>query len=449
DEYHVPDAALGEGVDPRQARRFDRRVLEPRLQVVDEGNDGAVLGYRCTNSGMTMASAYWHRIETSCEHEVVTSVDADLAKTTITVDGVANAPIRITKYVTYHSSRGVPTEELADRCAWTLRRASAAGVESLREEQRSWLDDFWADCDIEIDGSTADQQAIRWNLFQLAQASACVNEQGIAAKGVTAQGYDGHYFWDTEIYVIPFLAYTNPAAARKLLRFRWHMLGAARQRASELSQVGALYPWRTINGEEASAYYAAGTAQYHINAAVAQAIERYVTATGDFDFLAGEGAEILVETARLYEDLGFWANNGEKTFRIHRVTGPDEYTTVVNDNLYTNVMARFNMRYGARVARWMEGARPGRYETLCRRTGLTEDEVTRWEQAAEAMYLPYDEAQGIHPQDDAFLQLEPWDFAGTPSERYPLLLNFHPLVIYRHQVLKQADVVLAMFLRGD
>ncbi len=449
DEYHVRSAALGEGVDPRQARRFDRRVLEPRLQSIDEDNAGATLGYRCANSQMTMASAYWHRIETTCEHEVTTSVDADQAKTTITFDGVANAPIRITKYVTYHSSRGVPTEELADRCAWTLRRAGAAGVEALRDEQRSWLDRFWADSDIEIDGSPADQQAIRWNLFQLAQASACVNEQGIAAKGVTAQGYDGHYFWDTEIYVIPFLAYTNPDAARKLLRFRWHMLGAARQRATELSQVGALYPWRTINGEEASAYYAAGTAQYHINAAVAQAIERYVTATGDFEFLAGEGAEILVETARLWEDLGFWANNGEKTFRIHRVTGPDEYTTVVNDNLYTNVMARFNMRYGARVARWMEGARPARYETLCRRTGLTEDEVTRWEQAAEAMYLPHDEATGIHPQDDAFLELEPWDFDGTPPDQYPLLLNFHPLVIYRHQVLKQADVVLAMFLRGD
>ena len=227
------------------------------------------------------------------------------------------------------------------------------------------------------------------------------------------------------------------------------MLGAARQRASELSQVGALYPWRTINGEEASAYYAAGTAQYHINAAVAQAIERYVIASGDFDFLAGEGAEILVETARLWEDLGFWSNNGEREFHIHRVTGPDEYTTVVNDNLYTNVMARFNMQYAARVVHWMAGARPGRHATLCRRTGLTDDEVARWEEAADAMYLPHDERHDINPQDEAFLELEPWDFDRTPPDRYPLLLNFHPLVIYRHQVLKQADVVLAMFLRGD
>jgi alpha,alpha-trehalose phosphorylase len=449
DEYHVPSAALGEGIDPRRARRFERRVLEPRLQLEDPENAGATLGYRCANSGMTLACAYRHQIETSCDHEVETSVEADMAKTVITLDGVVDSPIRITKYVTYHSSRGVPTEELADRCAWTLKRAGTTGVEAIREEQRTWLDRFWADSDIEIEGGEADQQAIRWNLFQLAQASACTNEQGIAAKGVTAGGYDGHYFWDTEIYVVPFLAYTNPDAARKLLRFRWHMLGAARQRASDLSQVGALYPWRTISGEEASAYYAAGTAQYHINAAVAQAIERYVVASGDFDFLAGEGAEILVETARLWEDLGFWANNGDRSFRIHRVTGPDEYTTVVNDNLYTNVMARFNMQYAARVVRWMTGARPGRHATLSRRTGLGADEVARWEEAAEAMYLPFDEVQGIHPQDDAFLELEPWDFDKTPADRYPLLLNFHPLVIYRHQVLKQADVVLAMFLRGD
>ena len=122
-------------------------------------------------------------------------------------------------------------------------------------------------------GDDAAQQAVRWNLFQLAQASACTHEQGIAAKGVTGAGYEGHYFWDTEIYVVPFLAYTNPRRRDSLLRFRWHMLPKARQRAIELNQRGALYPWRTINGEEASAYYAAGTAQYHINAAVASRAE--------------------------------------------------------------------------------------------------------------------------------------------------------------------------------
>ena len=214
--------------------------------------------------------------------------------------------------------------------------------------------------------------------------------------------------------------------------------------------------WRTINGEEASAYYAAGTAQYHINAAIAFALKRYVDASGDIAFLATDGAEILVETARMWNDLGFYSKrrdngngngNGRATFHIHGVTGPDEYTAVVNDNLYTNVMARFNLlRARARVARRVG---PGRLRRpgLRRRPGRARGAgVVR---AAESMYLPYDAELGIHPQDADFLDLQSWDFDATPPDKYPLLLHFHPLVIYRHQVLKQADVVLAMSLRND
>jgi alpha,alpha-trehalose phosphorylase len=358
-------------------------------------------------------------------------------------------PIKITKYVAYHTSAGVPVQELADRCSRTLARAEATGADALLDEQRAWLDEFWSASDVELRGDDQAQQALRWNLFQLAQASARTQELSIPAKGVTGAGYDGHYFWDTEIYVVPFLAYTNPEAARKILRFRWRMLDAARQRAQELSQVGALYPWRTINGEEASAYYAAGTAQYHINAAVVLALRRYLEASGDVDFLAHEGAEILVETARLWADLGFYAINGGRSFHIHGVTGPDEYTTVRNDNFYTNVMARFNLRYAARTVRFLAEWDPDAFEHLRRATGLDPQELDDWDAAADAMYLPYDEELGINPQDSEFLELEPWDWETTPPEHFPLLLHYHPLVIYRHQVLKQADVVLAMFLRSE
>jgi alpha,alpha-trehalose phosphorylase len=447
DEYHVEAAALGEGKDPRQSRKFGHRVLQPRLQRED-GNE-TVLGYRCANSRMTLACGTRHHIETSCNVSVRTHLDADLAKTVFTVRATPGDPIKITKLVSYHSSNGVPAEELADRCSRTLERAEADGVDTIVSDQRTWLDEFWERSDIELRGDDRAQQALRWNLFQLAQASARTQEQGIAAKGVTGGGYDGHYFWDTEVYVAPFLAYTMPEAARKVVRFRWQMLDAARSRARELNQAGALYPWRTINGEEASAYYAAGTAQYHINAAIVLALRRYLEASGDIDFLSYEGAEILVETARLWVDLGFYSQNGSRMFHIHRVTGPDEYTTVVNDNFYTNVMARFNLRYAARTVRILAQWNPEAFEALTRATDLDLSELDDWDAAADAMFIPFDDELGINPQDSEFVQLEPWDWETTPPDHFPLLLHYHPLVIYRHQVLKQADVVLAMFLRAE
>ena len=451
DEYHVATAALGEGRDPRRGSQFDQRVLVPQLKLhADDSVTGGevTLGYRCASSGMTLACAYQHEIVTSCSSTAETTVSDDLAKTVFTALAEEGETLRLTKFVTYHSSRGVPATELADRCHRTLERAREVGVDQLRADQQEWLDQFWRQADIEIDGDRAAQQAVRWNMFQLAQASAGTHEQGIAAKAVTGDGYDGHYFWDTEVYVLPCLAYTQPEAARKLLRFRWRMLNAARERAAELSEQGALFPWRTINGEEASAYYAAGTAQYHINAAVAFALERYLNATGDIEFLRDEGAEILVETARMWSDLGFYAHNGAERFHIHGVTGPDEYTTVVNDNLYTNVMARFNLRYAAQTVELLEEWSPDAFTALQHRTGVTAEELVAWRRAADAMYLPYDEELGIHPQEESFLARERWDFDHTPPDKYPLLLHFHPLVIYRHQVLKQADVVLAMFLQG-
>ncbi len=290
---------------------------------------------------------------------------------------------------------------------------------------------------------------MRWNLFQLAQATARAEGNGVPAKGLTGSGYSGHYFWDTEIYVLPFLTYTSPRYARNALRFRYQMLDAARRRAAELSQKGALFPWRTINGEEASAYYAAGTAQYHIDADVSYALVQYVRATGDEDFLRREAADILVETARMWEDLGFWRANGDDNFHIHGVTGPDEYTTVVNDNLFTNVMARFNLRAAAYVVERMKADHPEDYARLVDRLSLGAYEAAEWVRAADHMSIPYAESIGIHPQDSHFLEREIWDLAHTPEDKRPLLLHYHPLVIYRYQVLKQADVVLALFLQGQ
>ena len=340
--------------------------------------------------------------------------------------------------------------ELFDRVRRSLDRVREQGHRVYYDEQREWLDDYWATADVEVEGAPAGiQQAVRWNLFQIAQASARADQRGIPAKGVTGSGYEGHYFWDTEVYVIPMLTYTHPRIAENALRFRVNTLPQARRRAEELSERGALFPWRTITGEEASAYYAAGTAQYHINADIAHAIMNHARATGDKTFLFRDAAPVLVETARMWADLGFWRINGGREFHIHGVTGPDEYTTVVNNNLYTHVMARANLIDAASVMRRMRDEDPLWYEHLCSELDLTEDEVGGWEECAAGMVIPFDDTFGIHPQDDQFLSRELWDLTNTPADRRPLLLHYHPLVIYRFQVLKQADVVLALFLQGD
>ncbi|GAA4422817.1 glycosyl hydrolase family 65 protein [Georgenia halophila] len=447
DEYDVRSEALGSGLDPRRAERLTERVLQPRIQWAGEGR--YVLGYRCMNSGMTLAVAADHTIDTENEVEERSQVEEDLAKHVYRVRARKGQPIRITKVVSYHTSRGVPARELVDRCRRTLDRVKDDGIDAYLDAQRRWLSDYWRRCDVVLHGQPAAQQAVRWNLFQLAQATARAEGSGIPAKGVTGSGYGGHYFWDSELYILPYLTYTTPYAARNALRFRYTMLPAARARAKELNTEGALFPWRTINGEEASAYYAAGTAQYHIDADIAYALHQYLNATGDTDFLAREAIDLLVGTARMWADLGFRRRNGDGgTFHIHGVTGPDEYTTVVNDNLYTNVMARFNLRAAASAVQWLSESDPAAHRAVVKRLGLREEEVPAWLLAAEEMYIPFDEQIGIHPQDSEFLEKELWDLDNTPRHKRPLLLFYHPLVIYRYQVLKQADVVLALFLQG-
>ncbi len=436
-------------LDPRKAERFAHRVLEPETDHADLENGRMALRYKCADSGMTIALAVDHALTTDCPVVEHRERDDDMVKVIYRVSAGQNEPIRLTKTVSYHTANVVPTKELLDRCCRTLDRVSEEGLDHQFADQRDWLDAFWARSDVTVGGQSALQQAIRWNLFAVIQAAARADGSGIPAKGVTGSGYGGHYFWDTEIYVMPFLTYTSPWAARNALRFRHSLLDSARYRARQLAQKGALFAWRTINGEEASAYYAAGTAQYHIDADISYALSQYVGATGDYEFLDHHAVDIFVETARLWADLGFWRDENGGAFHIHGVTGPDEYTTVVNDNLYTNVMARFNLRRAADAVRFLEKKRHDAYESMKVRVGLQDGEVEEWEKAAAAMSIPYDEHLGVHPQDSHFLEREMWDLEKTPVEKRPLLLNYHPLVIYRFQVLKQADVVLALFLQGE
>src|SRR5260370_30435062 len=259
------------------------------------------------------------------------------------------------------------------------------------------MDDFWRRGDVQIRDirgertkrSTVEiQQAVRFNLFHSLEASARAEDTGVPAKGLTGQAYEGHYFWDTETYLLPFLIYTSPRIAKNLLTFRYKMLPRARARARQLGHRGAMFPWRTISGEEASAYYAAGTAQYHINADIMYALRKYVQATGDEAFLRECGAEMLVETARLWLDLGFYSDAKGGKFCINSVTGPDEYNTVVNNNAYTNLTARENLRYAVKTIETLQSAKPESYAGLVDRTALEPSDQIACAQAAYRLYLP-------------------------------------------------------------
>lgn len=450
-----PAGAVG-GNDPRLARGFSGRVLRPRASYAKGRR--VVLCHATEQSRLMVACATDHTLETSCSVSDKAVHTDDFGQVAFTIEAEPQCPIDLTKYMVYHTSSTPAVEELCGRAEWTMDRVMTHGFKQLLSLQEQYLDDFWSRSDVHVRDfredrvmrSTAEiQQAVHFNLFHTLQASARAEGAGVPAKGLTGTAYEGHYFWDTEIYLLPFLTYTSPRIARNLLAFRYNTLPQARARAKLLGHRGAMFPWRTINGEEASAYYEAGTAQYHINADIMYGLRKYVQATGDEFFLRKFGAEMLVETARLWVDLGFYSEAKDGKFCINGVTGPDEYHALVNNNAYTNLMARENLRYAFETVKSLQTSEPSAYNALVRKTALDPAEVEAWIHAAENMYVPYDEKQKIILQDDSFLQRERWDFQKTPPEHYPLLLFYHPLDIYRKQVIKQADVVLVMFLLGD
>jgi alpha,alpha-trehalose phosphorylase len=348
-------------------------------------------------------------------------------------------PLRIVKFLAYgwSSQRSLPAIRAQVEAALTAARAR--GWLGIVAAQRAYLDDFWSRADVELDGDDEVQQAVRFGLFHVLQASARAERRPISAKGLTGTGYDGHAFWDTETFVLPVLTYTSPDAAADALRWRHATLPQAQDRAKQLHLKGAAFPWRTIRGTECSAYWPAGTAAFHINADISDAVQRLVAATGDAEVDREIGVELLVETARLWMSLGDTDLEGK--FRLDGLTGPDEYSAIADNNVYTNLMAQRNLRGAADVV--------ARHPDRAHELGVTADEAASWRSAADAMTIPYDERIGVHPQAERFTDHAEWDFANTPDENYPLLLHYPYGDLYRKQVVKQADLVLAMHLRGD
>ncbi len=326
-----------------------------------------------------------------------------------------------------------------------MKQALSLPLGEIYIKQSDYMKNYWSTASLEIEGDEELALAIRYNLYQLIQSVGKDVYSNIAAKGLSGEGYEGHYFWDTEMYIQPFFILTNAIISKNLIDYRYRTLNYARENARILGhRKGALYPWRTIMGKECSGFFPSGSAAYHINGDITYAIVSYYLATKDLEFISQKGAEIVFETARLWIDVGNYYNG---KFVINEVTGPDEYTCMVNNNYFTNLAAKYNLHWAVKFYTMLADAQL--LDEVCNKIGLLKTEIEEFRCAENSMYLPYDEKLKINPQDDSFLQKKKWDFENTPEEKYPLLLNYHPLYLYRHQVCKQADTVLAHFIFED
>lgn len=425
--------------DPRVASGH-AKLLHTVATGSDQQLDYIVNETSASQLKMSCSTAYTHSTALTSEH---TAYEQSV---TYKADFDSSNDISFTKWNVYTDTlrHGAEPHAVGKNI---MSEVMSTTFEQQLQHQRDYMDDFWKRSDIVISNDDRLQEGIRFNVYQLLQSAGQDEYSNIAAKGLTGEGYEGHYFWDTEIYMFPVFLMTQPQIAKRLLIYRHHILDSARERAKEMGhRKGALYPWRTISGSECSSFFPSGTAQYHISADVAYSYSQYYMATEDNDFLWKYGAEVLIETARLWIEVGHYYNG---KFHIDEVTGPDEYTCCVDNNYYTNAMAKSNLYWAAKSCKILSTLDSEQFATLAQQLDVSEQEIAAWDAAAEAMLLLHDEQLNINPQDDTFLRKQVWNFEETPEDKYPLLLHYHPLTIYRYQVCKQADTVLAHFLLED
>ncbi|MBZ4683454.1 MAG: alpha,alpha-trehalose phosphorylase [Fusobacteriaceae bacterium] len=426
--------------DPRIGTANAKHLDVIRCEVKE--NIG-IIENKTRNSNMSVITSCTHDLNKENRLNIDKKEDKIIFK--FSLEAKENEKIEFVKYSIFTDS--VRYENNYIENLEILKEVVENGKAFYFDAQKVYLNEFWKSSDIIIDGDEKLQEGLRYNLYQLLQSVGKDMYTNIAAKGISGEGYEGHYFWDTDIYILPFFMFTNSFLAKNLLMYRYNTLDRARNRAKMMGHLkGALYPWRTINGDECSAFFPAGTAQYHINTDIAYSFIQYYLITEDKEFMQNYGAEVLFETARVMFDIGHF--NREGKFVINDVTGPDEYTCIVNNNYYTNVMTKYLFE-NTKLAWEILNENKEKLQELISKIGIDEEEIKAFEKAKENMYLPFDEKLKIHPQDDSFLNKKVWDFKNTPKENYPLLLHYHPLTLYRYQVCKQADTVLAHFLREE
>ncbi|WP_137597852.1 glycoside hydrolase family 65 protein [Paucilactobacillus kaifaensis] len=419
------DLTINKNSDPRVANVDPAELLkntEP-IKALNPQTMGFI--FPTKNSKLTALIAISHSIAGIVDKKTCTFTKELL---------IDQKPISFDKYACYFDTREDHKKSSLSTVEAELNACRNTGFEVLTHEQQLYLTDYWNKSDLHIANNYNNNLELesRFAMFQLLQSVGKDGNRGIAAKGLSSTGYDGHYFWDTEIYIMPLFTMTQPQIAKKLLINRFHQLSEALQHARQLGYKGALFPWRTINGKESSAYFPASTAAIHINADIMFAIQQYFYFTNDLQFMHQYGLKMLVEASRFYLSYGNWDTN--KGFVLNTVTGPDEYTALINNNAYTNLMVKNQLEFLTSSFTFNDVAN----------LGLTAAEWHKFKLAAAKMFITTE--GNLIGQDDSFLTKPKIDLTKLKKSQYPLLLHFHPLYLYQHQVIKQADLILAMAL---
>ncbi len=410
---------------------FPHRQFGQSFWDCSRKGDGAILG---VSTGIGHRLFAGMNIYAEVEQ---TPIEADkFVGVRLEVDTVQGRESVIGKSVTLHTDRdsAQALDEAWEKGMSQLQTSTKRYEEVLKENKLYWKN-FWAKSDITIDGDVETQQGIRFCIFQMQQTyRGVIDGANIGAKGLTGEAYNGNAFWDTETYCLPFYLFSNPLAAKSLIDYRHRTMPQALARARDLDCEGACYPVATIDGTESCTLWQHASLQFQPTTAVAYAIWHYVTVTGDTDFLRAEGAEMLVQVCRFLASRGQWSAQGK--FGYYAVMGPDEFQMMVNNNAYTNYMAKRTFEFALDVLDATS-------------QHVTPSELDSWRHMANEMFIPYDAGTKIYEQHEGFFNLPHIDVDAIPVEEFPLYHNWSYDRIYRNDIIKQPDVLMFMLLHNQ
>jgi kojibiose phosphorylase len=377
-------------------------------------------------------------------------------------DGTENKTVVIDKFIITYTSRDVKKGLLKSTVEKELFAFAGEGIDKELQRHIEVYEELWSVADINIEGDEEADKALRFNIFHLMSS---VNENdpmvSIAAKALHGEGYKGHVFWDTEIFMLPFFIYVHPKAAKTLLMYRYNMLDAARKNAALNGYKGAQYPWESADtGEEETPKWGfdymgnpvriwTGDLEHHITADIAFAVWEYFRATEDIEFMLNYGAEIIFETAR------FWVSRCEYVkeldrYEINNVIGPDEFHEHVDNNAYTNYLAKWNIKKGLELINMLKEKYPEHYYAISNKICLTNEEMEKWKEVEEKIYIPYDKDKKLIEQFEGYFDKKDYVIDKFDENNMPIWPEGVDITkLGDTQLIKQADVVMLMLLLGE